>query len=103
VTDEIEALVGQLRQLLSPPTGFVSGHRVFLPDAHEADASKRVKNRLIDEAHEVLDSPRRWVRKWSIGRSLSEDEINEHVEAGTRDEFHALDGLLQSIYELPRP
>lgn len=99
----LDALVGELRQLLSPPTEFTSGARVYFPEDDEPDHAKHVKNGLISEANEVIDSPRRWAKQWDTGRSVSESEINAYVAAAEREDFHRLDSILQGIFELSRP
>lgn len=98
----LEALVGELRQLLSPPTGFTSGARVFLPEDDESDDVKRVTYGLIAEGKEVLHSPRRWAKRWDSGRSLSDSDIDTYVAEAERDDFHRLDAILQRIFEWPR-
>lgn len=98
----LDALVDELRQLLSPPTGFTSGARVFLPEDDEPDDVKRVKKGLLSEANEVLDSPRRWAKRWDSGRSLSESDIDEYIAEAERDDFQRLDSILQGIFEWSR-
>lgn len=99
---DLDVLVDALRQLLSPPTEFTSGARVYLPEDDEPDDAKRVKNGLISEANEVLNSPRSWTRRWDSGRSASESDIDAYVAEAEREDFHRLDSILQEIFEWER-
>jgi hypothetical protein len=101
-SNHLDAIVGELRRMLSPSLGFSSGLRVYLPGEGESEDSKRIKTSLIDEGIAVLESRDHWLRRWDGGRARNDSDIDLYVIDGDREVFHQLDFALQEIFESPR-